>query len=110
MIVNNLPQQSAQELELANLYFLRDLLNLMQQNFNLLAAGDEGQRITISGTNLYSLAAKYYGDATYWNVIAQANQNVVRQQNGFIDPNIVGIVTLVLPPKPATPTGGIYSA
>lgn len=110
MIVNNLPQQADTEFQLANMYLLIDLLEVMQQNLNLLAAGDQGQQITVSGTNLYAIAATYYGDATYWNVIAQANQSKIKQANGFIDPNLVGIVTLVIPPKPGTPTGGIYSA
>jgi nucleoid-associated protein YgaU len=110
MILNDLNQQATNELELASLYLLKDWLEVLQQNLNSLLAGDGSQTVTVNGTNLYALAAKYYGDATYWNVLAQANFEKVRQLNGFIDPNLVGNVTLVIPPKPGSPTGGIYSA
>jgi len=110
MIVNDLPQQASNELEIANLYLLKEQLLLIQQNLNLLLAGDQGKTITVTGTNLFTLAAEYYGDATFWNVIAQANQNSIKDVNGFIDTNISGAVTLIIPPKPTAPTGGIYSA
>lgn len=45
--------------------------------------------ITVAGGDLYRLAAVYYGDATLWTVIAQAN--------GMSDPFFSGLMTLVIP-------------
>jgi nucleoid-associated protein YgaU len=56
--------------------------------------------ITVAGGNLFQIAAQYLGDATQWNRIATLN--------GLTDPNIVGIVTLKLPPmKVGGGNGGI---
>jgi nucleoid-associated protein YgaU len=54
--------------------------------------------ITVSGGNLFQLAAQYYGDATQWNRIAAAN--------GLWDFIIVGTVTLIIPPKNASAANG----
>ena len=58
--------------------------------------------ITVAGGNLYQLALEHLGDATQWNRIAQAN--------GLIDPVINGVVTLKIPQKDASQTGGVYRA
>jgi len=55
--------------------------------------------IQITGGNLFQLAAQYLGDATQWIRIAQ--------QNGLIDPQIIGQMTLVIPDIDPTATGGI---
>lgn len=59
------------------------------------------QTKTFTGADgtLFHIAARLYGDATEWIRIAQAN--------GIIDPMIVGTVTLVIPSKPQTQSGGI---
>jgi hypothetical protein len=45
--------------------------------------------ITVSGANLFALAAQQLGDATQWIRIAQLN--------GLSDPFVAGVVTLRLP-------------
>ncbi|HTJ88872.1 MAG TPA: hypothetical protein VL356_01650 [Acidocella sp.] len=60
------------------------------------------QQVTVTGTTLYALAAKYLGDATQWLRIAQ--------QNNFsypCDPQISGPpVTLLIPTPDPSATGG----
>jgi nucleoid-associated protein YgaU len=55
--------------------------------------------ITVAGGDLYSIAAKYLGDATKWYQIAKAN--------GLTDPMIVGLQTLVIPQSNVASNGGI---
>lgn len=56
--------------------------------------------VTVSSTDLYRLAATYYGDATQWRLIAE--------QNGLTDPVVLQPITLQIPPTPkAPPNGGI---
>ena len=55
------------------------------------------KKITVSGGNLYQIAAQEYGDAMGWVQIAQAN--------GLADPELVGLVTLTIPPYNADSTG-----
>lgn len=59
------------------------------------------QTLNFTGADgtLFHVAARLYGDATEWIRIAQAN--------GVSDPTIVGTVTLIIPDKPQTPSGGI---
>ena len=109
MITNNLNTEADDELKLSVLYQINDLLGLIQQNIDLAANGGQGQTITVTGGNVFALAAKYYGDATLWNVIVEENISLLLDDNGFINPNILGTVTLIIPPKPAQPTGGILS-
>lgn len=54
--------------------------------------------ITVSGGNLFAIAAQYLGDATQWNRIAQLN--------GLTDPMLVGTVTLRLPAVSKTAGNG----
>jgi len=54
------------------------------------------KQITVSGGNLFAIAAAQYGSALFWAQIAQAN--------GLVDPVIT--VTLTLPASPVS-TGGI---
>ena len=56
------------------------------------------KQITVSGGNLFAIAAAQYGSALFWAQIAQAN--------GLVDPVITGTVTLTLPASPVS-TGGI---
>jgi hypothetical protein len=57
------------------------------------------QTVTVVGGNLFALAALYLNDATQWIRIAQANN--------IVDPQLVGIATLVIPPIDTTAGGGI---
>jgi L-ascorbate metabolism protein UlaG (beta-lactamase superfamily) len=57
------------------------------------------QTITVTGTDLFHLAAQYLGDATQWIRIAQ--------QNGLSDPVITGApVQIVIPDVDTAATGG----
>lgn len=57
------------------------------------------QTITVTGGNLFVLAAQYLGDATQWVRIAQ--------QNGITDPQLQGTVTLTIPDVNPLATGGL---
>lgn len=59
------------------------------------------QSMTFTGADgtLFHVASRLYGDATEWIRIALAN--------GISDPMIVGTVTLTIPDKPQTKSGGI---
>lgn len=57
------------------------------------------RKITVSGTDLFHVAAAYLGDATQWLRIARLN--------GLSDPNIVGVVTLKMPDVNPSLGGGI---
>jgi hypothetical protein len=51
------------------------------------------KQITLTGGNLFAIAAAQYNDATLWSQIAQAN--------GLVDPVISGTISLTIS------TGGI---
>lgn len=57
------------------------------------------QTVTVSGTTLFHVAAKYLNDATQWNRIAT--------QNKINDPVILGVVTLQIPDIDPSAGGGI---
>lgn len=84
--------------QLYNLYKIKSLLQGIYNNLSLIAEGATGQVITVNNVSLYTLAAKYYGDATAWTVIAQAN--------GLTDPQITQTTTLTIPSS-AISVGGI---
>jgi len=56
------------------------------------------KQITVSGGNLFELAAFYLGDATQWNRFASLN--------GLLDPVLIGINTLLVPPVNANAGNG----
>jgi hypothetical protein len=56
-------------------------------------------QVTVSGGNLYALAALYLQDATAWIQIAQLN--------GLTDPMLPGTPMTLLIPSFNTQTGGI---
>jgi nucleoid-associated protein YgaU len=68
---------------------------------NLGQVNSSVKTVTVSGGNLYDLAAKNYGDATGWTTIANAN--------GITDPELVGVSTLSIP-KNTNDTNGILEA
>jgi nucleoid-associated protein YgaU len=65
-----------------------------------LASAPATRVVRVTSTTLFALAARYYGDALLWPVIAQAN--------GLSDPWVQGQATLRVPDLPqqsTTPTG-----
>ena len=90
--------------QMEQLYSLLSIKSVLQQiydNLALIEEGAQGAVITVNNISLYQLAAKYYGDATAWTTIAEAN--------GITDPMIVQATTLTIPPT-ATSTGGVLSS
>jgi len=73
-------------LSFGNMYQLLAILNNMDLNLSLISEGAAGQTITVSNTNLFQLAAKYYGDPLQWVTIANAN--------GLSDPYVTGGVLI----------------
>lgn len=57
------------------------------------------QMITVTGGNLFQIAAATLGDATQWIRIAELN--------GMLDPMLSGLVTLSLPDQDSSAGGGI---
>jgi nucleoid-associated protein YgaU len=55
--------------------------------------------ITVAGGNLFAIAAAELGDATQWIRIAQLNN--------LSDPMLTGVVTLQIPDRDPSATGGI---
>lgn len=55
--------------------------------------------ITVAGGNLFRIAAEQLGDATQWLRIAQLN--------ALSDPNLTGVVTLLIPDVDPNAGGGI---
>lgn len=87
---------------LSLMYQLNNVLAEMYKNIILIEEGAEGQVITVNGGSLFQLACQYYGDATLWTVIAQAN--------GLLDPELpAGTALLLTIPQSGTNTGGILN-
>jgi nucleoid-associated protein YgaU len=86
--------------QLADEYALQSILAEIQLNLTFLQQGTSGQLVTVNGANLFQLAAQYYGDATLWTAIAQANN--------LVDPEVPAgtAVTLTIPSSPVN-YGGI---
>jgi len=57
-----------------------------------------GQTVTRAGGSLFQLAAEYYGDATQWTAIAEANN--------MTSPDFEDVKTLIIPTNPAD-SGGV---
>ena len=57
--------------------------------------------VTVAGGNLMQLAVRYYGDASEWTTIAQAN--------GLTDPQLSGVLQLIIP-NTANGSGGVLNA
>lgn len=67
------------------------------------------REVMASGTNLFTLAAQYLGDATQWYRIAELNKVAcTNPATGLIDPWITTLVTLLIPPAGPS-NGGIFS-
>jgi len=87
---------------LHNLYLLQAKLGRIKANLALINAAPNAKVITVINGDLFSIAAKEYGDHTLWTQIAEAN--------GLIDPFLEGINKLVIPKKAAQSSGGILNA
>lgn len=97
--VAKLTTQVNTSLSATALYKYDSTLSRMATNLGQVSSGVTS--ITVAGGNLYSLASKYYGDATAWASIAKAN--------GLTDPEVSGVKTLVIPAN-TNSNGGILSA
>lgn len=98
-------EQILSPIQVADLYRLRAILEVMKKNLFLINEVPNAQIVWVGGGNLYDLALKYYGDATQWNYIAVANN--------LVDPELpitVKPIQLLIPPKPANQSGGVYNA
>jgi nucleoid-associated protein YgaU len=83
-------------------YRLQAVMATAMQAIQQASQPPDTRTVTVIGGNLYELAVKYYNDALQWTVIADANN--------LTDPQIVGQMTLIIPPRSPTDTGGILSA
>ena len=86
--------------ELTNLYELQFLLDRMLKNAKQLSGNSSGNIVTVTNTNLYSLAEKYYGDPLQWTLIATANN--------LSDPQILTLTNLIIPEYDGVKRSGIY--
>lgn len=82
-------------------YTLQFYLQRISANLALINSPPNAVVINVMNTTLFKLAEQYYGDATQWAVIANAN--------GLSDPMINGPTTLLIPPWNQQDTGGILN-
>ncbi len=80
MLSNNVLAQNL--LTLSELYNLQSVLQNLNSNLILISEGSTGKIISGSNISLFALAAQYYGDATQWKTIADANN--------LVDPYMTG--------------------
>ena len=95
----NLTVQSTDMNTYWQLYTMQYYLQRIQANLAIINAPPNATVITAMNTTLYKLAAQYYGDATQWAVIANANN--------LYDPMITTPKTLIIPIWNQIDTGGI---
>jgi len=95
----SLNQQQVDQATYWQLYTLQFYLQRIQANLGIINAPPNAITITVMNTNLFKLAAEYYGDATQWPIIANANN--------LTDPMINSSRTLFIPPWNQQDTGGI---
>ena len=84
---------------------LPSLLNLQsttgRMGANLASIGGAGKSIVTAGGDLFTLASKYYGDASAWTTLARANK--------IADPSLSGVQTVLIPKNPDG-SGGVFGA
>lgn len=97
---SNLLNKSLALTQLPQLYAIQSVANRLGGNLNLTSGSNTTNTITQTGGNLYQLAQRFYGDATRWTTIAQAN--------GLSDPDLIGINTLKIPAN-SMDNGGVYT-
>jgi nucleoid-associated protein YgaU len=94
--------ESAEILERANLYRMKAILETMLVTVEQTKGTANAPTLTVNNDNLYRLAAIYYGDASQWTIIADANN--------LIDPEIYGTKTLIIPTWDGNDRGGEFGA
>ena len=87
-------------LENANLYRMQAIAENMLVTTEQTKGTADAPVITVNNDNLYRLAAKYYGDASQWTLIADANN--------LTDPEIYGTVKLIIPVWDGNDRGGEF--
>lgn len=95
----SLTGQLASMSQMGALVQLRNVSGRMRSN--LLATKTSQNTVATAGGNLFSIAAKQYGDPTAWTGIAKAN--------GLTDPFVQGTAVLNIPPQPDS-QGGVLNA
>lgn len=93
-------EQSSDILELANLYRMQAVLERMLVRVDETKGTADAPTVTVQDTSLYALAAKYYGSADQWVIIADAN--------GIIEPQITKVTTLIIPDWDGVDRGGEF--
>lgn len=81
------------------LYTMQYFLQRIEANLSIINAPPNSVVITVVNVTLFQLAAQYYGDATQWPVIANANN--------LRDPMILKPTKLIIPAWNQQDTGGI---
>jgi len=91
---------SAEILERANLYRMQAILETMVVTTEQTKGTADAPTITVNNDSLYRIAAEFYGDASQWTIIADAN--------GLKDPQLYGTVTLIIPEWDGNDRGGEF--
>lgn len=100
MTMQSIDQQGDNMQQLQLLYAAQFTLDTMAKNLALIQLPTNTQTTTQQGGDLFAVAAQYYGDATYWQQIADAN--------GLLDPELPdGLITLLIPPKSTNAPGAV---
>lgn len=89
-------------IDLSNLYYAQAALDRMLVRVEQTKGTMQPKLITVINESLYRLAAQYYGNADQWSIIAEANS--------LVDPEVVGIKTLVIPDWDGIDRGGVLDA
>lgn len=98
--MTDLNAESAEFLEWANLDRMQAILKTMLVTTEQTKGTADAPTITVNNANLYDLAARFYGDAAQWTIIADANS--------IDDPQIYGTVTLIIPEWDGNDRGGEF--
>lgn len=102
MALPDLVAQSASLSQLTQLYQLQDIMNAyVIKNLQSVGLSPDSVVATYINPDLFKIATVYYGDPTYWYVIAAANY--------IKDPFYNGEISLLIPPKPSLNNGGILN-
>lgn len=99
-MAESLNQQASDMTLYWQLYQLQIYLERIQKNLLLINSVPNARIVNIIGGNLYQLASQYYGDASQWVIIAEANN--------IVDPMLVGVNSILIPPLNNQDSGGVY--
>lgn len=91
--VDNVLKQADMATRIPALYQLSNVLGRLNKNVQAGQTADGVKTITLSGGNLYQVAASQYGDPSLWTSIASVNS--------LADPQLTGINTLTIPANPS---------